>query len=105
MCTNIAIITSRSQHQVETISKKIDNVFTCYYKEYDEGMAEIGFDSKDVFPLVEMESITKNVKSEDLYIQVVSYELQSEYVGHHIFKDLIWIDKLSKINDAGYEKS
>lgn len=95
LCTNVAVMHSTNQKELEAIVSNVKSTFECYTSiEIEDNRCEFEFSSYSSFPQKEFEEITKKYPDNGLYIQIVTYELSKEYVAHHVYKNGVWIDML-----------
>jgi hypothetical protein len=95
--TNIVVIECSELKVLEEIVSRIHNRFECYADDRtDDNRYELEFTSVHASPKEELKSITDKYPEENLYLQLISYELPNEYLEHHILKKGIWTDKIQE---------
>lgn len=97
ICTNMLYVSTDNRKNYDMVLSEVQRIFECYYTdEYEDMNCEMEFESKWDFPVFDMKEITGKLEPDDtMYIRVLSYELASEYVGFHIFKNGQWVNKLN----------
>jgi len=100
ICTNKLYLSTKDKQQGSNLIESIINLFYCcdvQPVENDEAFfCEMEFDSKWTFPHKEMKKLTSELSQDnDLYIRVLSYEFNCEYVGFNIYANGEWCDKLA----------
>lgn len=96
-CINMLFISSEDIYKLIKLVGRIKEQFDCYYISdlvqedfgYEESY-EIEFLSEITFPEDEMNQLTANCTDYTLYIIVISYDISSEYLGYHIYKEGEW---------------
>ena len=99
ICDNRCYIYSKNTELLEVISDEILDKIDDYLDIWnsDENYIECAFQSKWVFPMSEMETITNKLKEkydlEDLSIRVISEEFGCNYVALNRFENQEWLDE------------
>lgn len=97
MCTNIAVVSSTDKQVFGDVLKRITDLFECYTElEIESGHCELEFCTNDPFPLQVMKALTENYQEKDLYMQIITYELNNELLEHHVYDKGVWTDKLAE---------
>lgn len=95
-CTNIALISSSDRQVLDNLLENIADEFECYTDiEIESGCCELEFCTNGPFPIHLMKRITDNYQESNLYIQVITYELNDELLEHHVYDKGVWTDKLA----------
>jgi hypothetical protein len=99
-CTNRLYLSTRDKHLRDDLAESIRQSFDCNdVQQSGHGEVfdcEMEFDSRWTFPHKEMEELTKELPQvNDLYIRVLSYEFDCEYVGFNIYANGEWRDKFA----------
>lgn len=96
-CIHIARISATDLSVAELAAGEISKKFECYSDiETCGGHYELEFSTYGAFPLKGMAEITDKLPGSELYIQVVTYDLESELVEHHVYKNGKWADRLEE---------
>ena len=99
ICTNKLYLQTKNRRLRDTLTKSIRKSFFCndiLYNDDDVFRCEIEFDSRWTFPHSKMETLTQKLpKKNDLYIRVLSYEFDCEYVGFNIYTDGEWQNRFA----------
>ncbi|MDH6310894.1 frataxin-like iron-binding protein CyaY [Dysgonomonas sp. PFB1-18] len=97
ICTNIAVVSSTDKKIVESILQDIDENFECYTDiETNNNVCELEFSSRGQFSENIMSEITGKHQGNNLYMQVLTYDLSDELVEYHIYENGRWVDKLAE---------
>jgi hypothetical protein len=99
ICINKLYLSTKDRPLRDTLMESLRQSFHCDSVLYcDDGVfdCEMEFNSKWTFPHREMEELTKELpEGNDLYIRVLSYEFDCEYVGFNIYASGEWRDKFA----------
>jgi len=97
ICTNKLYLTTKDKVLRDSMTESIAKTFNCNDINSIDGKifeCEIDFDSKWTFPYKEMEKMTQELpEGNDLYIRVLSYEFNCDYIGYNIYSSGEWCDK------------
>jgi hypothetical protein len=99
ICTNKLYLSTKDKQLRDRLIDEIWESFNCVDEQMFDGSdfaCEIEFDSRWTFPHREMEALTETLPEDnDLYIRVLSYELDCEYIGFNIYATGEWHDKFA----------
>jgi hypothetical protein len=100
ICTNKLYLSTKDKQLFDNLIESITDSFYCSdlqpIESDDIFDCEIEFNSNWTFPHKKMEELTNELPQEnDLYIRVLSYEFDCEYVGFNIYASGEWRDKFA----------
>ncbi len=93
--TNIFHASTENEQDLDKIEAFLDENFNGYVERNDDTI-NAEFDSRWEYPEKEIDELVANLEVKDkIYIRILTYELEDEYVSFRIFSQGKWNIKLS----------
>ena len=92
--TNIFYASTENQNDLNKIEAFLDDNFSCYANKYDNSV-DAEFPSRWEYPEKEMDQLVASLEAKDkVYIKILTYEFENEYVSFRIFSQGKWEIKI-----------
>lgn len=93
--TNIFYASTENQNDLNKIEAFLDDNFSCYANKYGNSV-DAEFPSRWEYPEKEMDQLVASLEAKDkVYIKILTYEFENEYVSFRIFSQGKWEIKIS----------
>ena len=92
--TNIFYASTENKTDLDKIEAFLDDNFSCYANKYGNSV-DAEFPSRWEYPEKEMDQLVASLEAKDkVYIKILTYEFENEYVSFRIFSQGKWEIKI-----------
>ena len=92
--TNIFYASTENQNDLNKIEAFLDDNVSCYANKYGNSV-DAEFPSRWEYPEKEMDQLVDSLEAKDkVYIKILTYEFENEYVSFRIFSQGKWEIKI-----------
>lgn len=93
--TNLFFANTENEHDLDKIETFLDDNFADCFIERSDNTVDAQFSSRWVYPEDEIDKLVKSLEAQDkIYIRILTYELEDEYVSFRTFSQGAWNIKL-----------